>query len=221
VLRLSDVRSRAEADSEQSILDLAARLKQARRRPPPACCAPQTHHPNLALFWMDNRTASGSGRMPVRTSLLPRAFCRAPAHRRQAAGLTLTLPYTRPRPGRRGRAGRGAQVEQELRGVNVRFGTLHGAAAGRELDLFGRCVPGAAPPSEPEPAPTPRAPAAAGPSRLRRAAPASSCARSLPPCPGSSHRARSRACCCQTSMHTERKPALLCCGRAGQPALPC
>jgi len=28
VLRLSDVRSRAEADSEQSILDLAARLKQ-------------------------------------------------------------------------------------------------------------------------------------------------------------------------------------------------
>jgi len=30
VLRLSDVRSRAEADSEQSILDLAARLKQVR-----------------------------------------------------------------------------------------------------------------------------------------------------------------------------------------------
>ena len=30
-----------------------------------------------------------------------------------------------------------------------------------------------------------------------------------------------RACCCQTSVHIERKPALLCCGRVGQPALPC
>jgi hypothetical protein len=41
VLRLSDVRSRAEADSEQSILDLAARLKQARLPLPRlGCCAP-------------------------------------------------------------------------------------------------------------------------------------------------------------------------------------
>ena len=49
-----------------------------------------------------------------------------------------------------------AQVEQELRAINVRFGALHGAANRGELDLFGRCIPAAAPPAEPEQA-APRA----------------------------------------------------------------
>ncbi len=61
-----------------------------------------------------------------------------------------------------------AQVEQELRAINVRFGALHGAANRGELDLFGRCIPAAAPPAEPEPQPLNRQLSTAGASRLRR-----------------------------------------------------
>ena len=85
-----------------------------------------------------------------------------------------------------------AQVEAELRAVNMRFGALHGAAGGRELDLFGRCLPAATPPGEPEPPPAPRALAVAGASRLRLKpaqgkAPDSPRPTSMPDMPGGAH----------------------------------
>ena len=96
-------------------------------------------------------------------------------------------------------------MEAELRAVNARFGALHGAAGGRELDLFGRCLPTATTPGEPEPPAPPRPVALAGASRLRLKpaqgkAPGSPRPTSMPDMPGGQrslapppamHRARS------------------------------